>query len=68
VVFGKDLFRDMQSRIEPHAHTIEVPLDQGWSFLSVLSYAAFEPRFFYLSHRDCFDIRIYSEFDRLIAK
>ena len=46
VVFDKELFRIMQSSIEPHTHTIELPLDQGWSFLSVLSYAAFGPLFF----------------------
>jgi hypothetical protein len=49
VVFGKELFHVMQSPIEAHTHIIGLPLDQGWSFLSVLSYAAFGPRFFYRS-------------------
>src|SRR5215475_7456874 len=68
VVFSKELFRVMQSPIEPHTHTIELPLDQGWSFLSVLSYAAFEPRFFCRSHYDYFAIRIYCGSARLDAK
>jgi hypothetical protein len=47
---------------------IELPLDQGWSFLSVLFHAAFEPRFFYRSQSDYSVIRIYCEFARMIAK
>jgi hypothetical protein len=65
VVFGKELFHDMQSPLQLHAHTIELPLDQGWSFLSVLSFAAFGPRFFYRFYFDYCAIRIYSAFERL---
>jgi hypothetical protein len=68
VIFSKELFRIMQSLVESIEPRIELPLDQGWSFLSVLCHAAFEPRFFYRFWFDYSFIRIYCEFARLIAK
>lgn len=71
MVFRKEVFHLMRSLIAAIAHRIELPLDQGWSFLSVLCHAAFEPRFFcvfewhYFAIRICFVIeRPYSQITR----